>query len=93
MKYNVRDLPEECYSVRPMDFGLLDKGQDVLVIIIERGATGFYSTQKYINSIEQLKELNMVRFGISDDNVRRIMQDHSVFGNWGFMRMLNEEVA
>ena len=50
MKYNVRDLPEECYSVRPMDFGLLDKGQDVLVIIIERGATGFYSTQKYINS-------------------------------------------
>jgi len=36
----------------------------------------------------------MVSFGISDDNVRQIMQDYSVMGNWGLLNFLNKkEVA
>jgi hypothetical protein len=93
MKYNIKDLPNECFSVNPIDIWLLKKGMDVSVIQINKGEKGYYKTNIIIDSMDQLKEMNLVYSGISDDNVRRIMQDFSVMGHWGLMRILNEEVA
>jgi hypothetical protein len=93
MKYTIKDLPDECYSITPVDKSLLNGGFEVAVIIIDKGCKGYYKTNLRINSIELLKEMNLVTFGISDDNVRKIMQDYSVMGHWGLMRILNKEVA
>jgi len=94
MKYNVNELPQECYTVRPIHKGLLKVNEEVPVTIVSKACTGYYPTNLYVSSVEQLKEMNMVSFGISDDNVRQIMQDYSVMGNWGLLNFLNKkEVA
>ena len=93
MKYNIKDLPDKCFSVNPTDKWLLKKGMIVSVIQINKGEKGYYKTYLNVNSIEQLKEMNKIYSGILDDNVRKIMQDFSVMGHWGLMSILNEEVA
>ena len=93
MKYNVKDLPNRCYSITPTDKYLLKAGKPVNVIVIDKGCKGFYQTSspKQVNSMDHLRELNMIVFDISDDNVRQIMQDYSVMGHWGLLSILNEK--
>ena len=90
-QYKTNDLPNSCYTLNPMDFPLIEKNQDVTVILVVNGEIGYWKTDLVVNSYKQLNELNKNRFNITDINLVKILQDFSVFGHYGLLNIINEE--